>query len=146
MLLQEQKRVNEPVLPRKRKAPAQFEVGSHIGHQPNTPKYLYRQDYFECLDFSVACIRDWFKQPGLGVLNNLEDLLLKATRNENYDTELDFVLDFYKDDYQPSHQRHSWNFLQQPLAQVRRNQRSWKYGITSNFFHQPNEIASQKSA
>lgn len=101
MLLQEQKGVNEPVLPRKRKAPARFELGSGIGHQPNTPKDLFRQDYFECLDFIVACIRDRFNQPGYGVLKNLEGLLLKATRNENYDIELDFVLDFYKDDFQP---------------------------------------------
>ena len=33
------------------------------------------------------------------MLKNLEDLLLKAVRNEDYSSELDFVLNFYKDDF-----------------------------------------------
>ena len=41
MLLQKQKGVNEPVLPRMRKAPPRFEVGSGIGHHPNIPKDLF---------------------------------------------------------------------------------------------------------
>ena len=77
MLLQEQKGVNEPVLSRKRKAPARFEVGSGIGHHPNTPKDLFCHNYLECLDLILACIRDRFNQPVYGVLKNLEDLLLK---------------------------------------------------------------------
>ena len=36
------------------------------------------------------------------MLKNLEDLLLKATRNENYNSSLDFVLDLYENDFQPS--------------------------------------------
>ena len=99
MLLREQKGVNEPLLPRKRKAPARFEPGSGISHHHDTPKDLFRQNYFECF---VTCIRDRFNQPGYKVLKNLKDLLLKASRNESYDTELQFVLDLYKDDFQPS--------------------------------------------
>ena len=79
MLLQEQKGVNEPVLPRKRKAPVRFELGSGIGHHPNTSKDLFRQDYFEYLHFIVACIHDRFSQSGYGVLKNLEGMLLKDT-------------------------------------------------------------------
>ena len=110
------------------------------------PKVLFCQDYFECLDMIVACICDRFNQPGYGVLKNLEDLLLKVTRNENYNSEIDFVLELYKKDFQPFSQPHSWNSVQQPLAHVRRNQHSWKHKTTSNLFHKPNEIACQKCA
>ena len=37
-------------------------------------------------------------EPGYKVLKNLEDLLLKAARNEDYSSEIHFVFDFYKDD------------------------------------------------
>ena len=56
MMLQQEEGVNEPVLPRKRKAPARFEVGSNAAHYPDTPKEHYRQQYFECLDLVVNCI------------------------------------------------------------------------------------------
>ena len=99
MLLQTERGVNEPALPRKRKAPTRYEVGSSVGHHPGTPKEYFRQHYLECLDTVVSCIRDRFNQPGYTVLKNLEDLLLKAARNEEYSSELHFVLDFYKDDF-----------------------------------------------
>ena len=98
MLLQTEKGVNAPTLPRKRKCPSQYEVGTSAGYYPGTAKEYYRQHYFECLDTIVNCIRDRFNQPGYRVLKNLENLLLKAVRNEDYTSELDFVLDFYKDD------------------------------------------------
>ena len=99
MLLQTERGVNEPALPRKRKAPTRYEVGSSVGHHPGTPKEYFRQHYFECLDTVVSCIRDRFNQPGYKVLKNLEDLLLKAARNEEYSSELHFVFDFYKNDF-----------------------------------------------
>ena len=47
-------------------------------------------------------IKDRFDQPGFSVLRNLEDLLLKAAWNEDYATELEFVLSIYKDDFDAS--------------------------------------------
>ena len=101
-LLQTKLDVSDPVLPRKRKAPVRYEVGSSDGHYPETPKALYRQHYFQCLDLIVTFIRDRFKQPGYQTLKNLEDLLLKAARNEDYQKELGFVLKFYQDDFNSS--------------------------------------------
>ena len=98
MLLQTERGVNELALPRKRKALTRYEVGSSVGHHPGTPKEYFRQHYFECLDTVVSCIRDRFNQPGYKVLKNIEDLLLKAARNEEYSSKLHFVLGFCKDD------------------------------------------------
>lgn len=102
LLLQKEKGVNEPILPRKRKAPRRFEEGSSDGHHPTTPKDFYRRQYFECLDLIVNCVRDRFRQPGYAVLRNLEDLLLKCTRSEDYKSEFEFVTNFYKDVLEPS--------------------------------------------
>ena len=99
LILKAEKKVNDPVLPCKRRAPARIEVGSSEGYHPVTPKDFYRQHYFECLDLIINHIQDRFDQPGFSVLKNLEDLLLKAAWNENYVTELEFVLSVYKDDF-----------------------------------------------
>ena len=42
--------VSDPVLPRIRRAPTRYELGSSVGSYPATPKALYRRHYFECLD------------------------------------------------------------------------------------------------
>ena len=102
LILKRDKKVNNPVLPCKRRAPACIEVGSSEGYHPVTPKDLYRQHYFECLDLIINHIKGRFDQPGFALLRNLEDLLLKAVWNENYATELEFVLDMYKDDFDVS--------------------------------------------
>ena len=98
LLLQESTEVHGPSLPRKRRAPARFEEGSSLGYQPTTPKDFYHQQYFECLDMCISCIKDRFNQPGYAALKNLEDLLIKAANNENYNSELEFVLGFYHND------------------------------------------------
>ena len=90
--------MNDPALPRKRKCPSRYEVGCAATHHPTTPKEYYRHHYFECLDTILTCIRDRFDQPGYRVLKNLEELLLKAARKEDYSSELSFVCGFYKND------------------------------------------------
>ena len=52
--------IDDPTLPRRRKNPARYEVGTGDGHHPKTPKALYCQHYFECLDLTVTFIRDRF--------------------------------------------------------------------------------------
>ena len=99
ILLQEKYGVQEPLLPRKRKAPTHLEVGSSTGYFHITVKELYRQQYFECLDLVISAVRERFDQPGYAVLLNLESLLLKAVKKEEYSEELHFVLKHYHDDF-----------------------------------------------
>ena len=100
--LQQERGINEPVLPRKRRAPIRLEAGSSAGHYPDSPEEHYRRQYFECLDLVVTCIRTRFDQPGYRTLRTLEDLLLKAIRKQDYSEQLEFIIDFYKDDIIPS--------------------------------------------
>lgn len=91
--------VNEPTLPRKRKRPRRYEDGASDGDFPESVEDLYRRTYFEALDLIVCGIEERFDQPGYKVYSNLEDLLVKAVKKENYDEELKFVVEFYKDDF-----------------------------------------------
>ena len=75
-----------------------YEVGSEDGHFHDCPKMLFRQNYFEVLDFVVNCVRQRFNQPGYAVYKHLVDLLLKAARCETYNTEYDFIVQFYGTD------------------------------------------------
>ena len=65
--------VSDPILPRKRKVPTRYQVGSSDVSYPTTPKALYRSYYFECLDLITTFIRGRFNQPGYKTLKNLED-------------------------------------------------------------------------
>ena len=94
--------LQEASLPRKRKAPHHIEVGTGDGYHPSTPKEFYAQQYFECLDYIMSAIKDRFNQPGYKALQQLESLLVKAARGEEYAVELAFVLDRYGDDLVPS--------------------------------------------
>ena len=91
--------VEEASLPRKRRAPSRLEIGSSQGYQHSTAKDHYCQEYYECLDFIISAIRERFNQPGYGVLKQLERLLLKAARREEYRSEHDFVLKHYHNDF-----------------------------------------------
>ena len=92
--------MDEASLPRKRKARRHLEVGSGEAFYPSTAKDFYSQQYFENLDF-FKC-KDRFDPPGYKTLKQLENLLLKATRREEYKDELAFVIDHYGDDFTPS--------------------------------------------
>ena len=65
---------------------------------PSTTKDYYRQIYFEALDLITTCISNRFDQPGYKMYCNIQEHLLKAARNEQYQAELDLVADFYGSD------------------------------------------------
>ena len=89
--------VQDPTLPRRSKAPRRYETGSE-GYVHASPKELYRKEYFSVLDLVVNYIKDRFHQPGYGVYQQLQELLLKAAGKRNYESELQFVAQFYRDD------------------------------------------------
>ena len=91
--------INEPVLPRRKKRPRRYEDGASEGKFPESLEDLYRCTYFEALDLLVCGIKQRFDQPGYKVYSNLEGVLVKAAKIDNYDHELQYyVVDFYKGD------------------------------------------------
>ena len=91
--------INEPVLPRQRNRPRRYEDGISKGEFPESMEDLYKHMYFEALDFIVFSIKGRFDQPGYKMYSNFEGVLVKAVRNDNYDEELQCIVDFYKGDF-----------------------------------------------
>ena len=79
--------IGEATLPRKRKVPRCYDSGHAEAEFPSTPKDHYRQIYFEAVDLIVQSITKRFNQPGYKVYLQLENLLIKAAKKENYDSE-----------------------------------------------------------
>ena len=91
--------IEDPVPPRKRKAPIRFELGQQESHHfPQTAKEHYKQIYFEAIDFATTAVTSRFDQKDFKVYMNLQELLLKATAKELYDAELTEVLKVYGED------------------------------------------------
>ena len=91
--------IDEPVLPRQRKRPRRYEDGASEGDFPESVESLYRHTYYEALDLIVSGIKARFDQPGYKLYSNLEALLVKVAKKEKYDEEFQFVIEFYKDDF-----------------------------------------------
>ena len=96
--IRESLEVNDPAVPRKQKIPQRFEIGtSTVDNQTTTSKSLYRQQYYEALDLITNCVCSQFKQPGYNTYKNLQELLFKAIKGEDFQPELQFVSQFYQD-------------------------------------------------
>lgn len=94
--------VDEPKLPRKRKAPARIEDcfgGKAAPEYLNDAVSYYRRIYYESLDQIVNAIKDRFDQEDFRTYVNLENLLIKAARGEELSQELGSVLKSYGKDF-----------------------------------------------
>ena len=92
--------LNEPTLPRKRHAPARYEVGSGSSHFHESPLVYYRTKYYEALDLVMRFISQRFNQPGYAIYFSLQKLLVKAVNREEFSSELEAVVRFYGDDFE----------------------------------------------
>jgi len=90
--------IDQPVIPRQRKRPRRYEDGASEGDVVESVEDFYRRTYYEVLDLLICGIKERFNQPGYKLYANLQNLLMKATKKENYSEELQFVTDFYRDD------------------------------------------------
>lgn len=84
--------IDEPVIPRQRKQPRRYEDGASEGDVVEGVEDFYRRTHYEALDLLICGIKERFNQPGYKLYTNLQNLLVKATK-ENYSEELQFVTD-----------------------------------------------------
>ena len=101
----EELRASEPTLPRKRKVTDHFQRVSgpqSSQHFHDTPKDRYRQLYFEVFDLAINCIKDRFDQPDYKKYIDLQEVLLKAIKGENWDSHFQAICKFYKGDFNSS--------------------------------------------
>ena len=94
LLDQERFGIPAPSLPRKRTAPCYLQIGSSLGNFHSSAEDYYRMLYYEALHLVIEAITKRFHQPGYKVYRNLEDLILKACRMQEYTEELDLCAAF----------------------------------------------------
>jgi len=85
--------ISEPEI----KTPRRYEFGESSGDFHETAKSYYQQQYFEVLDFIVRFIKERFNQPGYATYTRLRDLL-KAATGISYESDLQYVTNFYGTD------------------------------------------------
>ena len=108
----------EPSLPSKRKRPARvrYKVGNAEAEFHDTVEDQYRQIYYQAIDTVVGTIRDRFDQDRYKTYLNLENLLLKAIRNESFEQGINFVTNFYGADFNKANLRTQLEMLKVNLA------------------------------
>ena len=93
--------VGDPILSWQWKRPQRYEKSTQEGHFPGSVEDFYQPIYFEALDLAINGIQKRYEQPGYDVYFKLESLLVKAVNSEGYEEGLKFIVDLYKEDFNP---------------------------------------------
>lgn len=56
--------ISEPIMPRKRRAPTRYEVGTTIPTEGRSVEEYYRHIYYEVIDHAIQAIKSRFNQDG----------------------------------------------------------------------------------
>ena len=88
-------------MPHPWKLPAWYEDGLSRAHIPASPKEHCWRLYFEAIYTAIGCLKDRFDQAGYPVYHNLEELLIKASLKENFESQFKFICEHYKDVLNP---------------------------------------------
>ena len=92
--------VEDPKLPRKRKLPARLEEGNvESYYYPPTLRSHYQKIYFEALDCITRSITRRFDQPDFKKYINLQEIFLKAIKQQPWEKELDEICTIYGDNF-----------------------------------------------
>ena len=89
--------VDEPKL-QQQKCPARDAEGRAPPEFHSTAKEFYQPIYYEALDLLVQTIWDRFDQPRYRVYQCLENLLLKAAKQDKFSEELKLAVITYESD------------------------------------------------
>ena len=96
----EELEIDKPELARRRKRPARFiDSDDESITFPDTIEQHYKEIFSKSCQMVIECLHDRFEQEGQQMYSNLQDLLMLAANNDDYDDKLKAILDFYKDDF-----------------------------------------------
>ena len=77
--------VCQPVLPRPKKVPRRLQHGNSVQHQHDSPKSMFRAQYYEAIDACQAELARRFDESSYAPLQHLEDIFLNAANGEVYE-------------------------------------------------------------
>ena len=83
--------ITEPAVPRNKRAPGGFEVGTGTPLFPVTPEQVYRRIYFEALDLIVSSIEERFDQPSFKEYSNMESPLIGVLSSQDVSSQMDYM-------------------------------------------------------
>ena len=83
--------ITDPAVPRNKRAPGGFEVGTGTPLFPVTPEQVYRRIYFEKLDLIVSSIEERFDQPSFKEYSNMESLLIGVLSSQDVSSQMDHM-------------------------------------------------------
>ena len=92
---------DEPILSRRRRSPSIIDdyYGKAAPEFPADVISHYQRIYFESLDCIISAIRDQFDLEDCRIYVQLENLLLKAAKGDNFIKEYDAVMETYACDF-----------------------------------------------
>ena len=94
--------VEEPTLPRKRRAPTRLDEASTSTHHDDTPRDMYRRLYFEIVDKLIGEIERRFNSPTFSLYSKVETVLMKVSTGEQVPGDLlSEVYTHFGDDLHP---------------------------------------------
>ena len=99
ILQPEELSVSEPQLPWQSKLPHRYDNGSTSRDFPSTPEAHFILAYSDATDLIANCVQERFNQPGYQIYQSLETLLIKASKREDFQENLDDVCAFYHYDF-----------------------------------------------
>ena len=91
--------VKEPILPRRRKIPKRLDDYKAIAELPDSVIDWYRLQYNAVLELAVSSIKSRFDHKGYQTFSHIEQLLFMASTGLPFEEHLNFVCDFFDDDF-----------------------------------------------
>ena len=83
--------ITEPEVPKNKRAPGRFEVGTGTPFFPVTPEQVYQRIYFEALDLIVSSIEKRFDQPSCKAFFNMESFLIGVLSSQDVSSQMDYM-------------------------------------------------------
>uniref|UniRef100_H3B5T8 TTF-type domain-containing protein n=1 Tax=Latimeria chalumnae TaxID=7897 RepID=H3B5T8_LATCH len=127
--------VDEPQLPRKRKAPSRLEDGTSAAF-PSSVEDHYRKIYETGFNIVMSCIKERFEQPGFQTYAKLEQLILKTVKGGECEEEFHYITQLYADldaaSLQAQLQALAANFADSDVTDFMKNQSCAEHPFFSN--------------
>ena len=91
-------KIGELKLPRKKLKPSRSFEKKEESDSPETPKQHYEKIFIAAFEKNIESLENRFNQNGLEYYEALQQILILAASKNNYDNELEKILEFYNNE------------------------------------------------
>ena len=123
--------IERPSVPRKRQRNARYFEQIDMTTADSAIEH-YKPIYFDAIEGLIKCIKDRFNQESYQIFIHLENLILKAAKNEPFEEDLEATLKFYGKDFNAEMLRVQLNDFSQNYSKIPNADKSFQ-GIVQYF-------------